>query len=159
MEELNRQEGKKMQKLVTTVLAGVFLSTSLITGAAPALAQAYEDSPYQIFLARDRGDDNWRWRHRDRDRGWHRGDRDRDRWHSGDRDRDWRWRDHDDDDDDAVAAGIIGFAAGAIAGGVAASAARPSSDYYAYCAEKYRSFDPASGTYLGYDGLRHPCRM
>jgi hypothetical protein len=27
----------------------------------------------------------------------------------------------------------------------------------AYCASRYRSFDPASGTFLGYDGLRHPC--
>jgi hypothetical protein len=27
-----------------------------------------------------------------------------------------------------------------------------------YCAERYRSFDPASGTYLGYDGRRHLCR-
>jgi hypothetical protein len=26
-----------------------------------------------------------------------------------------------------------------------------------YCAQRYRSYDPASGTYLGYDGLRHPC--
>src|SRR5262245_7494045 len=27
----------------------------------------------------------------------------------------------------------------------------------AYCASRYRSYDPASGTYLGYDGIRHPC--
>jgi hypothetical protein len=27
----------------------------------------------------------------------------------------------------------------------------------AYCAQRYRSYDPQSGTYLGYDGLRHPC--
>jgi hypothetical protein len=27
----------------------------------------------------------------------------------------------------------------------------------AYCAQRYRSYDPGSGTYLGYDGLRHPC--
>jgi hypothetical protein len=27
----------------------------------------------------------------------------------------------------------------------------------AYCAQRYKSYDPASGTYLGYDGLRHPC--
>jgi hypothetical protein len=27
----------------------------------------------------------------------------------------------------------------------------------AYCAQRFRSYDPASGTYLGYDGLRHPC--
>jgi len=26
-----------------------------------------------------------------------------------------------------------------------------------YCAQRFRSYDPASGTYLGYDGLRHPC--
>ena len=26
-----------------------------------------------------------------------------------------------------------------------------------YCAQRYRSWDPASQTYLGYDGLRHPC--
>ena len=28
----------------------------------------------------------------------------------------------------------------------------------AYCFSRYRSFDPISGTYLGYDGLRHYCR-
>ncbi|MFK4507847.1 BA14K family protein [Bradyrhizobium daqingense] len=27
----------------------------------------------------------------------------------------------------------------------------------AYCAQRYKSYDPASGTYLGYDGKRHPC--
>jgi hypothetical protein len=26
-----------------------------------------------------------------------------------------------------------------------------------WCAQTYRSYDPASGTYLGYDGQRHPC--
>jgi hypothetical protein len=31
-------------------------------------------------------------------------------------------------------------------------------DWMAYCAGRYRSFDPASGTYLGYDGMRHYCR-
>ena len=30
-------------------------------------------------------------------------------------------------------------------------------DSSAYCARTFRSYDPASGTYLGYDGLRHPC--
>ena len=27
----------------------------------------------------------------------------------------------------------------------------------AYCTRRYRSYDPASGTYLGYDGVRHSC--
>jgi hypothetical protein len=26
-----------------------------------------------------------------------------------------------------------------------------------YCEQRYRSYDPSSGTYLGYDGQRHPC--
>jgi hypothetical protein len=27
----------------------------------------------------------------------------------------------------------------------------------AYCAQRFRSYDPASGTYMGYDGIRHSC--
>jgi hypothetical protein len=30
-------------------------------------------------------------------------------------------------------------------------------DGASYCASRFRSYDPASGTYLGYDGMRHPC--
>ena len=30
-------------------------------------------------------------------------------------------------------------------------------DDASYCAARFRSYDPASGTYLGFDGLRHPC--
>ena len=37
-------------------------------------------------------------------------------------------------------------------------AAAPASDGdAAYCAQRYRSYDPASGTYLNYDGNRYPC--
>jgi hypothetical protein len=25
------------------------------------------------------------------------------------------------------------------------------------CAQRYRSYDPGSGTFFGYDGRRHPC--
>jgi len=63
-----------------------------------------------------------------------------------------------------AAAGIAGLAAGAIIGGAIAQSqaqAAPGyvvqSDASAYCAQRFRSYDPASGTYLGYDGLRHPC--
>ncbi len=68
----------------------------------------------------------------------------------------------------AVAAGVIGGLAlgAAIAGAASAPPPPPAyapvygarADWIAYCSSKYRSFDPASGTYLGYDGLRHPCR-
>jgi hypothetical protein len=30
-------------------------------------------------------------------------------------------------------------------------------DGVAYCARRYRSYDPGSGTFLGNDGLRHSC--
>ncbi len=30
-------------------------------------------------------------------------------------------------------------------------------DPVAYCQAHFKSYDPASGTYLGYDGVRHPC--
>jgi len=71
--------------------------------------------------------------------------------------------------------GAAGFAAGALLGSALAS--RPYYDYgyygppayayepgpgypddaEAYCEAHFRSYDPASGTYLGYDGRRHTC--
>jgi hypothetical protein len=39
--------------------------------------------------------------------------------------------------------------------GAAYSDAPPPDD--GYCAQRYRSYDPASGTFLGNDGRRHPC--
>jgi hypothetical protein len=64
----------------------------------------------------------------------------------------------------AAAAGIAGLATGAIIGGALAAQAQPAPTYVvpgdggdAYCAQRYRSYDPASGTFLGHDGLRHPC--
>jgi hypothetical protein len=62
----------------------------------------------------------------------------------------------------AAAAGVFGFAAGAMLG--AAMAPRPapqvvySSDWVAYCSAKYNSYNPATNLYLGYDGYYHPCR-
>jgi len=62
----------------------------------------------------------------------------------------------------ALAAGAVGLATGAIIGGAIAQSqaqAAPAygSNVHAYCAQRFRSYDPASGTYLGYDGRRHPC--
>jgi len=67
---------------------------------------------------------------------------------------------------------IAGFAAGALIGGVLASqpgyygpgygygpgyVADDGGDAVGYCLSRFKSYDPASGTYLGYDGARHPC--
>jgi BA14K-like protein len=63
-----------------------------------------------------------------------------------------------------TAAGVVGGAA-ETAGAVATAPFRAfdNRDSYAmaqgdsYCAQRYRSYDPASGTFMGYDGQRHPC--
>jgi BA14K-like protein len=57
------------------------------------------------------------------------------------------------------AAIIGGLAAGAIIGGaIAASQANQAGQRNAnYCAQRYRSYDPASGTYLNNDGNRYAC--
>lgn len=61
---------------------------------------------------------------------------------------------HHHHDGSAAAAVVGGLVVGAIIGGaVASSQARA----VAACAQRYRSYDRASGTYLGYDGFRHPC--
>lgn len=65
----------------------------------------------------------------------------------------------------AAAAGIAGLAAGALIGGAIASQQAQAAPRYgvvdqnsvAYCSRRYRSYDPASGTFLGNDGLRHRC--
>jgi len=52
-----------------------------------------------------------------------------------------------------------GFAIGAAIGSM--MAAPPPRYHYdrsvEWCMRHYRSYDPDSGTYLGYDGYRHPC--
>ncbi|MBY0613562.1 MAG: BA14K family protein [Beijerinckiaceae bacterium] len=68
--------------------------------------------------------------------------------------------------------GLGGLAAGALIGSAIASAPyyydrsyyvdEPQTIYEGggnadYCARRFKSYDPASGTYLGYDGRRHPC--
>jgi hypothetical protein len=66
-----------------------------------------------------------------------------------------------------------GVAAGAILGGLLAAPYYYGAPYYnsdpgyvyesapvdavGYCMQRFRSYDPRSGTYLGNDGYRHPC--
>lgn len=52
-------------------------------------------------------------------------------------------------------------AAGALIGGAIASqpmvTGSVGSNASAYCAQRYRSYNPATGTFTGYDGRQHPC--
>lgn len=51
----------------------------------------------------------------------------------------------------------IGIAAGAILGGAIAASQAQANQNASYCAQRYRSYDPRSGTYLNNDGNRYPC--
>ncbi|MFG1385198.1 BA14K family protein [Xanthobacter versatilis] len=52
----------------------------------------------------------------------------------------------------------LGVASGLALGAVAATAEPVyGDDAVAYCAQRYRSYNPATGTYTGYDGYQHPC--
>ena len=75
------------------------------------------------------------------DRGWHRGHWDR-----------HQHREHRREQP----SGGIDF--GAIIGGViSAFGDRPSPDAIAYCMQKYRSYNPETGIYYGYDGQPRRC--
>jgi hypothetical protein len=51
---------------------------------------------------------------------------------------------------------IGGLAAGALIGGAIANS-QAQANASAYCAQRFRSYDPASGTYIGRDGVQRPC--
>ena len=72
-----------------------------------------------------------------------------------------RWHGHRHHHHGGGAGALIGgLAAGAIIGGaIAASQANAAAqEHTAYCAQRYRSYDPASNTFLARDGNRYPCR-
>jgi len=97
-----------MRKLISTAIAGLMLGTAFVVPTAPALA----DQPYWGDRGGGWSSNDPRWRHRQHSQ-WNRHD---DR-HHGQR---YGWRsDRHHDNDDELAAGIAGFAAGAIIGGLA----------------------------------------
>jgi hypothetical protein len=66
----------------------------------------------------------------------------------------------------AVAAGVLGLAAGALVAGAIANQAQAAPppppgtvdpQLAAYCARKYRSYDPGTGTFLATNGMRYVC--
>lgn len=137
-----------MTILKKTILGAVLAATALAT--APANAQEWR---------RMHGGHHWHGSH------WNHGG-----WHGR------RWHDNHGD---AVAAGIAGLALGAIVAG-ALSDREPIYDsppprlqpryyayegglrpwtraWYRYCENRYRTFDPGSGTFIGNDGREHFC--
>ncbi|WP_018185106.1 BA14K family protein [Kaistia granuli] len=154
----------QFKNLLKAGLAVAVVATSFVTFGAPAQAAesgVRSDGSYQVA-------DNWNGR-----RGNWNGNRN---WRGGN---DWRWRHgnrwhnrggyyYNDNNNwgGAAAAGIIGLAAGAMIANSAnqqryydAPAYYGGDDYVAYCSNRYRTFNPRTGTFTGNDGLQHRCVM
>ncbi|PVE24076.1 hypothetical protein DC522_12315 [Microvirga sp. KLBC 81] len=78
----------------------------------------------------------------------------------------YRRHHYHDDGGSALAAGAVGLAAGALIGSAIASQAQAAPPpppgtidptVAAYCARKYRSYDPVTGTFLAHNGMRYVC--
>lgn len=144
-----------MKRMFVIAVAGATAVAGLAETAPRAQAAEATSSPRTVdavrqnALAAMNSDElqEVRWRGK---RGWRGGHRWRNgRWHGRRHYRRGRGN-------AAVAAGVAGLAAGAIIAGSAARAHR-SGPSKRWCANRYRSYDWRSGTYLGYDGARHAC--
>jgi hypothetical protein len=154
-----------MQKILASLLAAVTVAGSLVI-APPVDARQRGIWRYgngihayggQRYYAYPRA-------YRARHYGWYNG---RNRWYG--RQYGWRgygWRPYRygyygygnygyDNGGNAVAAGIVGLAAGMMIG--SALNQRHYSSGPGYCEARFRSYNRATGTYLGYDGFWHPC--
>ena len=145
-----------LKKIAGTTLSALAVAGMLMTSVAPASAQPYRD--------------HWRgsWGHH-RDYRHHHHHRHYNRHHHRHHHRHHRR-------DNSAAVGILGLGAGLILGGALANSANaapppppPPVTYYgsprawtpqwrAYCTSRYRSFNPRTGYFLGYDGDYHFCR-
>ena len=154
-----------MKKIINGVLATALAGSFAISSALPAQAQSFSFSI---------GTTNQRDRVIERYCDSHRWDRDCRSYRSGGwRDRDYnRFYSSRRGNLDSIASGLFGFTFGAILGSAIANSANSGSGnnvvirndrawdaHVDRCETRFRSYDVASDTYLGYDGIRHPCRL
>ena len=141
-----------MKKAFGATLSAVILATSVVGTSAVA-------APRHNYQQQDEFIQNYCGRHHDNDcNDW----RDnRDRWDEARYHRWYRSHRHDHDFGPVgAAAALFGFAAGTAAGIVTGTVnGAVNSDHVAACEDRYRSYDPATDTYMGHDGYRHECRM
>ena len=151
-----------MRRTFTYLLAASIAisgSTIGVTGASAATprvsAPAAVETGAPIEQVDRRGSKHRKWKRHSRSHGH---DRHYSKRHRHNSHRYYSSRRHHHNNGLPLAAGIIGFALGtAVANSSAPRYHGGSND--AYCARKYRSWDPYSKTYLGYDGRRHYCRI
>lgn len=131
---------------VATVLAGLMIAP------VPASAASGDFGKQQRYVSQQcMAHPNWKgcgdWKHN------------RHKWGHNDYRNWYRWN---QPNIGTVAAGIFGFALGAaIVGSNRTYNDGYSSwdDHVEACEDRYRSYDERTDTFLGYDGLRHRCRL
>ncbi len=123
-----------MRHLQRLTVAGALLATTLGVTSAIAAPLAVQSKP---GVRSDIVAVQWRegWHHRHHHHGWRYGYPHR----------------------HGLGPALGGFAAGAVIGGAIANSRAQAAQNDAYCSQRFKSYDPGSGTYLGYDGQRHPC--
>ena len=127
-----------LRETLRTPTLGLILGTAMLAiaqpaAAAPLVSKSLAEPAATVEQVRYRGG-----YHRGWDHGWRRG-------------HDWRHGYY------RSGPALGALAAGAIIGSAIANSQASASNADAYCSQRFRSYDPASGTYLGYDGERHPC--
>jgi hypothetical protein len=163
-----------MRRILAVTLAAITAASSVAAAAgsaqaAPRAIAAFEGRSVALDTVQYRDD-------RRGDRRGNRGDRgnrgpnrdafrDRSYWdrRNGRGYYDRNYRGVQRDEGAAVAAGFLGFVLGAAIAGsqtdrTYANQRMSDRNWINSCSQRYRSFDPNSGTYLGYDGYRHYCR-
>jgi hypothetical protein len=137
-----------MKKSVAVAIACLAAASSLLPQVA--MAQRFHDQERYMgrYCSNHAGDpDCYSWNHH------------RDRWDDARYHRWYGHHRHDFGPGDAAAA-IFGFAAGAAAGAITGSINGASAgSHEAACSARYRSYDPGSDTFMGYDGERHQCML
>jgi hypothetical protein len=119
----------KPRKFITRVLAGAALLTMYGLGMIATTGAAMTMAATPAHAQRGRG------------RGWGGGPRGRGRGWGG----------------PGVGAAVgIGIGAAIVGGAIAASQAEAARQQD-YCARRFRSYNPATGTYIGRDGIERPC--
>lgn len=126
---------------VASLGAALLIGSTAASNAAPLSPAMTAGAQTHV----DQGITNVQWRGR---HGWH-GHRGHGGWHGGYR--------HHRHSGYGWGPAIGGLAAGAIIGGAIANSNAAAGGSVSYCMNRFKSYDPASGTYLGYDGIRHPC--
>lgn len=136
-----------MKKTLAALVACLAIGAAVPPTASAASLQAQEQY-FGRYCDRHPGDSDCRdWRANRRH--W-----DRDRYHS------WYGRHRHEFGADDAAAAVFGFAAGAITGAIIGGAnGAASGSHVAACQARYRSYNPATDMYLGFDGQYRYCRL